>query len=207
MNDSLVTIVGSSYFEPISVLLERLEKYDSGNSNEIQAGYYVNGFASGICILAVVCLESYVMRVRYMNKATQKEIDEVSVPVYLKRLYQDFPFEDELFVIHILRDALAHNHLWEVSYSWDDEKAMILGSVNKWSSGDKKYQRYVDTKTNLTKKLGLNVSPIKISRSDAISVLQTMWKILIFLEGRTEINAMSRTCVPYTKANSEGSVR
>lgn len=184
MDDSLVTIVGSSYFEPISALLERLEKYDKGSSNEVQAGYYVNGFASAICILAVVCLESYVMRVRYMNKATQKEIDKVSVPVYLRRLYQDFPFEDELSEIHIVRDALAHNHLWEVSYSWDDEKAMILRSVNKWSSGDDKYQRYVDPNTNLTKKLRLNVSPIKIGRSDAISVLQTMWKILIFLEGK-----------------------
>lgn len=183
MDDSLVTIVGSSYFEPISVLLERLEEYDKGSSNEVQAGHYVNGFASAICILAVVCLESYVMRVRYINKATQKEINEVSVPVYLKKLYQDFPFEDELFEIHILRDVLAHNHLWEVSHSWDDEKAMILRSVNRWSSGDNKYQRYVDTTTNLTKKLRLNVSPIKVGKSDAISVLQTMWKILIFLEG------------------------
>jgi hypothetical protein len=181
MNDSLVTIVGSSYFEPISALLEKLEEYDGGNSNEVQTGYYVNGFASAICILAVVCLESYVMRVRYINKATQEEIDKVSVPKYLKRLYQDFPFEDELFEIHILRDVLAHNHLWEISYSWDDENTMILGSVSKWSSGDNKYQNYVDA-ANVTKKLRLNVSPIKVGSNDAISVLQTMWKILIFLE-------------------------
>jgi hypothetical protein len=203
MNDSLVTIVGSSYFEPISVLLEKLEKYDRGSSNEVQAGYYVNGFASSICILAVVCLESYVMRVRYINKATQKEINGVSVPAYLKRLYQDFPFEDDLFEIHILRDVLAHNHLWEVSYSWDDEKAMILRSVNKWSSGDNKYQRYVDTKTNLTKKLRLNVSPIKVGRSDAISVLQTMWKILIFLEGKNR----NQCYVSHLRAVHKGELR
>ena len=48
MKDSLVTIVGSSYFEPISVLLEKLNKYDKGSSNEVQAGYFVNGFASSI---------------------------------------------------------------------------------------------------------------------------------------------------------------
>jgi len=184
MNDRLVTIVGSSYFEPISVLLEKLEKHDKGTSNEVQAGYYVNGFAASICILAVVCLESYVMRIRYINKASQDEINKVSVPVYLKTLYQDFPFEDELFEVHILRDTLAHNHLWEVSYSLDDEKDMILHAVNKWSSGDNKYKRYVDTNTNLTRKLGLNVSPIKVGTADATSVLQTVWKILIFLEGK-----------------------
>jgi hypothetical protein len=184
MNDSLVTIVGSSYFEPISVLLEKLEKHDKGTPNEVQAGYYVNGYAASICILAVVCLESYVMRVRYINKASQIEIDKVSVPKYLKKLYQDFPYEDELFEVHILRDALAHNHLWEVSYSWDDEIDMMLHAVNKWSSGDKKYAQYVDENTNLTKKLGLNVSPIKVGRADAISVLQNVWKILIFLESK-----------------------
>lgn len=184
MDDSLVTIVGSSYFEPISVLLEKLEKYDKGSSNEVHAGYYVNGFASAICILAVVCLESYVMRVRYVNKATQKDIEKVSVPVYLRKLYQDFPFEDELFEIHIVRDALAHNHLWEVSYLWDEEREMIFHSVNKWSRGDNKYRVYVDPSTNQTKKLRLNINPIKVGKSDAISVLQTVWKILIFLEGK-----------------------
>jgi hypothetical protein len=184
MNDSLLTIIGSSYFEPICVLLEKLEKHDKGTSNEIQAGYYVNGYAASICILAVVCLESYVMRVRYINKANQDEIDKVSVPAYLRRLYQDFPYQDELYEVHILRDVLAHNHLWEVAYSWDDEKEMVLHAVNKWSSGDQKYQLHVDVHTNLTNKLCLNVSPIKVGRRDAITVLQTVWKILIFLEGK-----------------------
>jgi len=124
------------------------------------------------------------MRVRYINKANQDQIDKVSVPVYLGKLYQDFPYQDELFEIHILRDVLAHNHLWEVSYSWDDEKEMILHAVNKWSSGDKKYQQYVDADTNSTRKLGLSVSPIKVGKRDAITVLQLVWKVLIFLESK-----------------------
>jgi hypothetical protein len=65
MNDDLVTIVGSSYLEPISVLLENLYLHNKGNKNPVQAGYYVNGFPSSICILSVILLESYVMRVRY----------------------------------------------------------------------------------------------------------------------------------------------
>lgn len=182
--DSLVTIIGSSYFEPICVLLEKLEKHDKGTSNQIQSGYYVNGFSASICILAVVCLESYVMRVRYINKASQDEIDKVSVPVYLKTLYKDFPYQDELYEVHILRDVLAHNHLWEVSYSWDDEKEMILHAMNKWSSGDRKYQLHVNEHTNLTNKLSLHVSPIKVGSRDAITVLQAVWKILIFLESK-----------------------
>jgi hypothetical protein len=200
MNDSLVTIIGSSYLEPISALLEKLEEHDKGISNEVQAGYYVNGFAASICILAVVCLESYVMRVRYINKASQDEINKGSVPTYLKKLYPDFPFEKELYDIHILRDTLVHNHLWEVSYSSDGEKGMILHSVNKWSNGDKKYQYYVDSNTHLTKTLGLNVSPIKVGKVDAMTVLKTVWQILLFLE----VKNRSQCYVSHLRAAHKG---
>ena len=186
MTDSLVTIMGSSYFEPISVLLERLKKYENIVSNDVQAGYQVNGFASSICLLAVVCLESHVMRVRYINKASQQEIYRLQVPVYLKKVYPDFPFEAELFEIHILRDVVAHNHLWEISFSWDDEKDMILNAITKLSSGDTKYQNenYVDAKNNKTKTLGLNINPIKVDASDAKIVLHVMWKVMLFLENK-----------------------
>jgi hypothetical protein len=185
MADTLVTIIGSSYFEPITVLLEKLKQHDV-SSNDVKAGYYVNGFACSICLLAVVCLESYVMRVRYINRASQPEIDKVSVPVYLKQLYPDFPFANELFEIHILRDVIAHNHLWELSFSWDDEKDMVLNGVTRWSSGDSKYksQDYVDTTNNKTKALGLNINPIKVDASDVKTVLHVMWNVLLFLENK-----------------------
>ncbi|MGZ8946364.1 MAG: hypothetical protein ACXW1W_13180 [Methylococcaceae bacterium] len=184
MTDKLVTIIGSSYFESISALLERLEKYGNVSSTGVQAGYYVTSFAPSICLLAVVCLESYVMRVRYINKATTSEIDNLGVPAYLKKLYPDFPLETELFEIHIIRDVIAHNHLWEISFSWDDESEMVLQEINKLSSGDKKYKNesYVDAKNHRTRTLQLNLNPIKIDTSDVKKVLHIMWKVLLFLE-------------------------
>jgi hypothetical protein len=182
MNDSMVTIVGSSYFEPISVLLEKLKKYDTGKSGEVQSGYYVNGYACSICLLAVVCLESYVMRVRFINKATQTQIDKTSIPEYLAKLYPAFPLKEEVVEIFILRDLIAHNHLWEIYFLWDDEKGIMPQSIHRRSSGDKKYMNSVDTANNKTKKLGLNISPIKIDVSDATKVLHTMWETMIFLE-------------------------
>ena len=184
MNDSLVTIVGSSYFEPISILLEKLEKHDNGSSNEVQSGYYEKEYAASICILAVVCLESYIMRVRYINEASQNQIDKTPVVPYLKSLYSDFPFENELLELHILRDVLAHNHLWEITYSFSDESEMELKEVTKRSAGDKKYRQRVDADNHVTKTLGLNVNPVRVGVSDVTTVLKTMWKILLFLEGK-----------------------
>jgi hypothetical protein len=33
---------------------------------------------------------------------------------------------EELFVV---RDAIAHNHVWEAQYSWDDQNEMKLVSA------------------------------------------------------------------------------
>jgi hypothetical protein len=182
--DKLVTIIGSAYFEPISILLERLEKYDQDNASEVQSGHFVNGFSSSICLLAVVCLESYVMRVRYINNASGADLNKRSVPAYLLNVYQDFPYENEIYEIFILRDIIAHNHLWEVSFSWDEDINMALDSIVKLSFGDTKYKQHVDVSNNKTRKLGLNINPIRIDATDSKKVLQAMWRILIFLEGK-----------------------
>ncbi|MFI5295938.1 MAG: hypothetical protein ACHQ0Y_13060 [Thermodesulfovibrionales bacterium] len=120
--------------------------------------------------------------VRYINKATQAQIDKTSVPEYLAKLYPDFPLMEEVREIFILRDLIAHNHLWEIYFLWDDEKGIMPQSINRQSSGDKKYRNSVDSSNNKTKKLGLNISPIKIDASDVTKVLHTMWKTMIFLE-------------------------
>lgn len=202
MNDKLVTILGSSYFEPISALLEKLEIHSEGNANEIQSGYYVSGFAASICLLAVVCLESYVMRVRYINKANQEQIDTVSVPAFLKFLYKDFPYENELCEIHILRDAIAHNHLWEISYTSSDEEAMALHAIRKLSSGNKQYRQRVDVTSNVTKTLGLNVNPVNIDANDVKKVLQTMWRVMLFLESKNR----NQCYVSHLSAKHKGSM-
>ena len=184
MQDEIVTIVGSAYLHPISVLIEELTKNDKGNLNTNQASPLENGFASSICVLSVVLLESYVMRVKYANGASKKDINRTPTHIYLKKLYSDFPFEQELKEIHIVRDILVHNHLWEVKFQWDDALGIVDIASNKRSDGDSKYKECVDASTGLTSKLRLNTSPIKIGASDAKEIIQTVWRILLFLEGK-----------------------
>ena len=64
------------------------------------------------------------------------------------------------------------------------KRILVLHTVNKWSSGDNKYQQYVDSSSNLTRNLRLNISPIKVGVSDAKMVLKTVWNILLFLENK-----------------------
>ena len=182
MSNDLVTIIGDSYFEPICTLLERLECFKEDRS-DAQSGFHVNGYSASICLLAVACLESYVMRVRAVHNASQGDIDRAKISVYLKKIYPDFPYGDEVREIYILRDVIIHNHLWEVKFNWNDECISVV-DANKRSSGNGGYATHVDTLGRKTKTLGLTVNPIKVGKAEVHKVLQVMWKVLIFLENK-----------------------
>jgi len=183
MNNDLISIIGDSYFEPICALLERLQKFDEIEANGVQSGFYVNGFSASICLLAAACLESYTMRVRYLKKSTQAEIDKQSVVQYLPKVFSGFPYSKELIEIFIVRDVVIHNHLWEIGFDWSDNGMDLVNAASK-SSGDRKYKEQVDLNLRKTKKLNLNINPIKIGKVDAMSVLRAMWRILVYLQSQ-----------------------
>lgn len=120
MNHNMISIIGDSYFEPICALLEHLQRFDESEANEVQSGFYVNGFSASICLLAAACLESYTMRVRYLKKVGHAEIDKDPVVQYLPKVFSAFPYRKELIEIFIVRDIIIHNHLWEIGIDWSD---------------------------------------------------------------------------------------
>ncbi len=183
MNNDLISIIGDSYFEPICSLLEQLDKFDESTSNEVQSGFFVNGFSASICLLAVACLESYTMRVRYLKKATQAEINKEPVVQYLPKVFPEFPYIEELIEIFIVRDVVIHNHLWEIGFDWSNNGMDLVSACSK-STGDGKYKAQVDLNSRKTKKLKLNINPIKIGKNDAMSVLQVMWSTLTYLQNQ-----------------------
>ena len=195
MSDDLISIIGDSYFEPILALLAQLEKFDEPTNNEVQSGFFVNGFSASICLLAVACLESYTMRVRYVKKATQAEIDKVPVVKYLPKIFPNFPYTAELLELFIVRDVVTHNHLWEIGFDWSNGGMDLVSSTNR-SSGDTKFKSQVDHAKRQTKKLSLNINPIKIGKVDAMRVLKTMWSILVFIQ-KHDINLCSVTAQHY----------
>ncbi len=184
LNSEIVTIIGSSYFEAISALLERLDKHEKGSSSGFQVGYYESGFAASICILSVVALESYVMRTRYINNAVGSDLNRLAVPEYLKGIYPDFPLHEETTEIFVVRDLLAHNHLWEMQLELEEGVGMKEKDSTRKSSGDKKFLGCVDRGSGKTRCFGLNVVPIKVGAEDARISLKIMWRVLLFLEAK-----------------------
>jgi hypothetical protein len=181
--DQLVTIVGSSYFQPIIDLLGRLMGQPKPASSEVQTSSHENGYCASLVLLLVAMLESYVMRVRYINR-DRFPIKRISVVDYLRQLYSDYQRWNELIEIFVVRDVIAHNHLWEIDFAWSEESVMTLLQAEKESTaGDKKYKKVVNEQKR-TNALDLNILPTKIERTDVLKVFDIVWETLIFLESK-----------------------
>lgn len=123
--EEYVSIVGSSYLFPITIISESLFHDIPFSQNEVQASSVENGYSTSLCILVTAWFESYTMRVRYLNN-TSTHVSEKHCVRFLKELYPDFPFYDELMEVFVLRDTLIHNHLWMINFSWDKTAGMKL---------------------------------------------------------------------------------
>jgi len=172
-----VSVLSSGLFQPIADLFHLMDQRLPAGPNEVQASPAENGQAASIIVLGVLVLESVLNRTRYVDKVgAEKPLDT------LRRLGAGNLAEDaeELFV---LRDVIAHNHLWVATFHWDDQGEMRLDSAEILPGyGDKKFKRVVDPDTRRTRRLGLDVFPTRVHRFTAILVLKKCAEILSFLE-------------------------
>jgi len=182
-DDKLVSIVGEHYFQPIAILLNELISHPEPAANDVKTSYHENGFACAVCLLAVVCLESYSMRLRFFNRSAPAA-EKRNCLDFLRALYTQFPNIEHVTEAFVLRDTIAHNHLWEIGFSWGElsEPMTLLSAIKDALSGDNKYALHVDAQTRKTKILRLNAVLLKIDRSDVRKVLAVVWNALLLLE-------------------------
>lgn len=107
-SNQVVTIVGSSYFQPITDLIARLMGSAKPASSEVKTSSHENGYCASLVLLLIAMLESYVMRVRYINR-DRSPIKRISVVDYLLQLYPDYQRRNELIEVFVVRDVIAHN--------------------------------------------------------------------------------------------------
>ena len=182
--DKLVSIIGSAYLQPIADLLRRLFQLPRLQVNQVQTSVNENGYSASLCVISVLCFESYTMRVRYLNRSPSIAGEKAPL-IFLRKLYPNFPDFDKLEEVFVLRDLITHNHLWHIDYLRNEIEVMkILRAIRDPISGDKKYKRCIDSVNYKTKILELNIFPIRVNRIDVSKVLKTIWNALLFLESK-----------------------
>lgn len=177
-----VSVIGTNFLYPICRLLEALQALNS-QPNEVQASPLDNGYSASIIVLSVLMLESAINRTQYIRgeKPPKKPLD------FLRSAFPDSGFTDKVEELLVARDAIAHNHLWETQFDWDEQAGMRLISTQlEKGYGDKKFERAIDFEKRKTKQMGINLPPTRICRQDALTVLKTVFGFLMFLENQNE---------------------
>lgn len=180
-----ITVVGSAYFQPIADLVEKLLRRTAPEPYPAGTSLRENGYAASIVILLVAVLESYTARLRFLRN------DELiagakSTPDLLIEYFPELMTKDDLVEVFLLRNLVAHNHIWHLDVS-DVEKqgAPTLSTpIELGFKTNKHYDSIVDVATRKTKRLNLNANPSAVDRIDAKKVFQVIWNTLSFMNAK-----------------------
>lgn len=183
---NLITIVGSSYFQPIADLVEILlrkpvpEPYAAGTSNR------ENGYAASITVLLVAVLESYTARLRFLRNG-EVLAGSKSTPELLADYFPDLPTKEELIEVLLLRNLVVHNHVWHLDVSdVETQGAPTLSTPKELGfQTNKHYDMVVDLASRKTKRLSLNASPTAVDRRDVKKVFEIVWQTLLFMNSKS----------------------
>jgi uncharacterized protein YutE (UPF0331/DUF86 family) len=169
----IITCLGISSFYPIVDLYNKLDKTNfMGSSSKIKKSMTESGYSCAIILQVAMIIESLTGRVRYLCRTKYRNKKKIKILDFLEKYFiKEKQLIDEVREIFILRDAIVHNHLWTISWE-NDEDFNEVKTYHRLLKiyGDDKFNDNIDRKTRTTKKLKLNVVPIKIGKEDVKTV-------------------------------------
>lgn len=179
-----ISCIGISFIEPAIYLYLKLRKLKFSGYSKTQVSSRENGYSVSIIILLILFIESSLNRIRYLKK---DKIDNLKF--FSSRFMHNPDLVKKLYEIYVLRDLIVHNHIWRISYEFDNNyneikiyQKLLEGYGDK--RPDKKYIDYVNKRKKITKTLKLNINPIKINKTDVIKVFMFVSELFKFLEAQ-----------------------
>ena len=176
-----MTVIGKNLLMPTVKLIESLKLSGIRSVNEVQTSPFENGYATAIILLTVCLLESILNRTKLIMGTTSKD----SVLSFFKNTFPEPRLSDALTELFVVRDVIAHNHIWKAKVKYDQNDNLKLVSTSLLEGyGDKKFRSTIDTKERTSKLLRINLFPTRICWSDVVIVLKTALEIMLFLEAK-----------------------
>lgn len=178
----VITVVGSAYFQPIADVIDKLLKRPQLPAFPAGSGDHENGYSVSLVVLLVAVLESYTSRLRFVRSADVAPGGR-STPDILPEYFPGLPNKKELVEVFLARNAVAHNHLWHLDVSdFEGEGSPTLANPKELGfQTNKHYEQVVDLGARRTRKLGLNISPTAVDRTDVQKVFKVVWRTLTFM--------------------------
>lgn len=183
MNMTTVSIVGNSYLQPAVDLLARtLSTNRRLWRTQVMVNSFECGHAAGSCLLAMLCLESFIVRLAYLKGGT-KAGRKLNALAFFEQQYPKYHSLQKLREAFVLRDLLAHNHLWEIESKTNSSgHEVITRAVLHPGFGDPKFEASLAPTKRKTKHLRLHAIPTQVGREDAVKIHETVYQALKQLE-------------------------
>lgn len=203
MSDRIISIAGSHLIYPIADLVSQLTRCRRDSANPDQPLSSEVDYSTVLILLLVLLTESYLAWIRFFDKKTDAKTKKMA-PTYLASLKGCKRLARRFSEVYLLRNAIAHNHVFEYEQAWDlsgvcrYEKFKIDPSW-QGESNPKIYSKYVEVKRYAepkTKLLGLRVVPGSMGREDVLIVFETVCQVLQQLQKKKyfEIKRSKRDC-------------
>ncbi|MBI3221713.1 MAG: hypothetical protein HYZ46_01205 [Nitrosomonadales bacterium] len=205
--DKEVSIAGDHYRYPIADLVYKLTRCKRNSINpDIPLNVEVD-YSIAVILLLVLMVESYLARIRHFDKKTTKKrnaLDYFSNLQGCKRLALKFR------EVHLLRNAIAHNHVYEYEHYWDlttGEHQFRNFQIDYSWQGDSSNRECVKLSKQgvpKTRLLGLRIVPTMIGREEVLKVFDTVYQVLLQLQRKRHLDLdLSIHYVPYKSIEND----
>lgn len=171
-NEAMISVVAPHLQQPIADLVAKLIARGFQPGDSISANFYENGYSAAAILLLAAMLESMLQRDRYFLQQLKPSL-QVSgdSSTYLKKTlrYRRYSHVRELSDV---RNALAHNHMWEVEYTLRSgggrthrRSALVPGPHQL------KAPPNLNAKIPRTRAVKFNLLPARVDRTDLVKAL------------------------------------
>ncbi|MBX3306269.1 MAG: hypothetical protein KF751_09510 [Nitrospira sp.] len=167
-----ISVVAPHMQQPVADFVVKLVARGHRAGDRISANFYENGYSAAAIVLIAAMIESMLQRDRYflLQAEPNMQVSGDSAQ-YLKKMlrYRRHSHVRELFD---LRNALAHNHMWEVEYTLSAaggrthrQSRLIPGShqLKTLPSQNARIPR--------TRVVKFNLLPARVDRTDLVKAL------------------------------------
>jgi hypothetical protein len=192
---SILSGIRTAYMQPISILLIELEsvanKSDSYSIpmdvNAVKVSPLESAYSASVILLSVVMLESILAELKTTNPTPYPGGKDVKQ--FFKETFTiDKKLETILHELFVVRDVIAHSHIWEIAYFEDDSGMRVESKELQAGYGRGEFQNRINEETKKTKKLSINLVLIQMNCRDVVIVLKNIIKIIDFLQGQQSQN-------------------
>jgi hypothetical protein len=168
-SDTIISVVAPHLQQPIADFVAKLIVRGFQPGDRVSANFYENGYSAAAILLLAAVIESMLQRDRYFLQQSKPGL-KVSgdSSKYLKETLQ-YRRHSQVRELFDLRNALAHNHIWEVEYTLPS----LGGRAHRQSklvpgSHQLKAPPSLNSRIPRTRAVKFNLLPARVDRTDLV---------------------------------------